>query len=189
MYGPRLIGIGISLALSSVATARVVTIDIKVLAKQSPVVVVGTVTYVREVAGVQVAFVDRTQFLKGFSFSRIAFVAEPTWACDTSNAVVGERVVLYLCEIPTVKGFGPLDLDAAKNACAGFGANLYALGHSGRGRIPLFLRGNDWFARVRLAEGYPPELNVNLTAPWKTPLLKESERSGFVRLGYFSSLL
>jgi hypothetical protein len=41
---------------------------------------------------------------------------------------------------------------------------------------------------VRLAEGYPPELNINLTAPLKTPVVKESERVGFVRLSYLSSL-
>jgi hypothetical protein len=191
MIWSRLVGIGFaSIAFSSFAFARVGTIDVGVLARESEVVVVGTVTYVGNVGGVKVAFVDRTEFIKGFAFDRIAFVAEKTWACNTSSAVVGERVLLYLEEIPDSRlAFRELDLVGAKKACARTGTSLFSLGHSGRGRIPLFQRGKDWYAKVGLSGDYPPELNVNLTIPRGAPVVMESEGVGVISVDYFRTML
>lgn len=189
MIWSRLVGIAVAVATSTVAFAKVGTIDIGSLARESEVVAVGTVTDIGKVGGVNVAFVDKTEFIKGFAFERIAFVAEPTWKCDTSDAVVGERVLLFLAEIPNSRPvLGGLDIVSAKKACTRSGSSLYLLGHSGRGRIRLFQRGKDWVARVRLSEDYPPELNVNLTLPRSAPVVRESEKLGAISVDYLRTI-
>jgi hypothetical protein len=97
--------------------------------------------------------------------------------------------LLYLEEIPNSRpALGGLDIVGAKKACARSGADLFLLGHSGRGRVPLFQSGRDWFARVRLSEDYPPELNVNLTLPRSAPVVKESGKAGVISLDYLRTV-
>ncbi len=170
----------------SLAYSKVATIDLGRLARLSNLIVVAEVIAIQEVGGVKVASVKTISLVKGVAECPIAFVAEPTWACDTSAAVVGERVLLYLSPVPQLKKrtMNGQDLTAAASACKLNGVILYVLSHSGHGRIPLKLSGSKWIANVRQGPGTAPKLNANLTLPWSAPIRKAPNGSSFVGLNY-----
>jgi hypothetical protein len=73
----------------------------------------------------------------GRASSCFYFVAEPTWTCDTSDAVAGETVLLFLSRVreQTIErpnlGKPPVRVGAAKQQA------LFYIAHSGRGRMPV----------------------------------------------------
>jgi hypothetical protein len=69
--------------------AKVATISIGELARESDLMMVAEVQRVEVKAGVKIARVRVIRFVKGEAECPIAFVAEPTWTCDTSAAVQG----------------------------------------------------------------------------------------------------
>jgi len=69
--------------------AKVATISIGELARESDLILVSKVRRVEVEAGVKIARVRVIRFVKGEAECPIAFVAEPTWTCDTSAAVPG----------------------------------------------------------------------------------------------------
>ncbi|MGI8922645.1 MAG: hypothetical protein ACR2HJ_01165 [Fimbriimonadales bacterium] len=184
----KLRSITLLLTAVSLAYARVATIDLGQLARLSDLIVVGEVAAIQKVGGVKVASVKTISFVKGVAECPIAFVAEPTWACDTSAAVVGERALLYLSPVPILKkrAMNGQNLSGLVSACKRKGVILYVLSHSGRGRIPLKFSGSKWIASVRQGSRTASQLNVNLTLPRSAPIQKAPNGSRFVDLNYLA---
>jgi len=147
--------------------AKVGTISIGELALESDLILVAEVQRVEVKAGVRIARVRVIRFVKGEAECPIAFVAEPTWTCDTSAAVPGERVLLYLTAAVdrrerTLNG---KNVGAVQASCKREGTQLYVLSHSGRGRIRLSLTKGQWVAPVTRGDARGPGLNLNLYIP------------------------
>lgn len=173
------------LAISTLAQAKVASIDLIRLANLSQLIVIGDVTAVRTVAGGQVASVKTIFFVKGAAECPIAYVAEPTWKCDISEAIVGERVLLYLSPAAaTGRTMFGQDLSVVTGACKRKGIQLYVLSHSGRGRVPLKQARSIWIANVKKGPATAPQLNVNLTLPWSAPIKQNKDGSSFVTQQY-----
>lgn len=152
------------------ANLKVATISIKDIAQSSQVIVVADVIEIVDRSGVRVAMAKVVRGLKGaVPNDTIEFVAEKTWTCDISNAVLGERVLLYLIKVRDRDGVTMFkqDLSKAASMSRSAGRVLYELYHSGRGRIVINRsKDGDWLA-VKRRSGDPWTLNVNLTAPKK----------------------
>ena len=150
------------------ANFSVGTIGVNRLAIGSQVIAVADVTEIVERSGVRVAVAKVVRGLKGaVPNDTIEFVAEKTWTCDISNAVLGERVLLYLIKVRDRDGVTMFkqDLSKAASMSRSAGRVLYELYHSGRGRIVINRsKDGDWLA-VKRRSGDPWTLNVNLTAP------------------------
>jgi hypothetical protein len=123
------------------AFAHVGEIKLSDLINESQVIAIVKVEAVSKIAGVAVA---RGQVVTGFvgaaTGDRVAFVAEPTWTCDASNAYQHEVVLVFLQAMPDelhwmFKG-KPARLKAAI-ARAWKGTPAYVIAHAGRGRMPL----------------------------------------------------
>ncbi len=151
--------------LSAGSEAKVATISLGEMARHSDFILVAKVDHVVIRAGVKIARIRAIQFIKGGTERPIAFVAEPTWRCDTSAAVGGERVLLYLSRASNERTVNGQNLGAVKAACKREGTQLFELSHSGRGRIRLNLHKGQWVAPVTPGEGRGPSLNVNLYIP------------------------
>lgn len=162
--------------LSTVVHAKVATVSLHELVRLSDIILVGEVERVEVKAGVKVARVRSSQFIKGHAECPIAFVAEATWTCDISTAVPGEPVLLYLKSVgqPKSRTMKGQDLGAVQAACKREGVQLYVLSHSGRGRIRLSLERGRWVAPVTPGEGKGPGLNVNLYVPKPIPTVPTS---------------
>ena len=107
---------GLSPAAVSSPPFKVRTLPIAMLAQDSDLIIEATVTKVEVGAsGTRVARCTPTATWKGQPNEVVEFLASPTWACDISTAVPGERVVLFL------------EVDEAGQLC---------IFHSGRGRMP-----------------------------------------------------
>src|SRR5262245_26570032 len=82
------------------ADARVI-VDFDATVKAADAIGIARVTEIATLDGVKVARATIIRPLRGVAAeSRVAFVAEPTWSCDTSWAVVGETVLLVLDTLP-----------------------------------------------------------------------------------------
>lgn len=177
--------------LATMAHARVGTIDIGELRQLSSLVVLGHISSVKEIDGVKVAMIKPQKFLKGQATGPIAFVAEPTWTCDMSTAVSGERVLLYLSPLTTTGSFAKTkagdNMVKASDACRKRGMQLLALSHSGRGRIPLLRVGAMWVAEVKTYPKMAPQLDVNLSLPKSAPVMKLPNGGTYVTLEYLVS--
>ncbi len=158
--------VGLSWLAMSVQ-AKVATIRIGELARESDLILVAEVQRVEVKAGVKIARVRVIRFVKGEAECSITFVAEPTWRCDTSAAVPGERVLLYLAAAvdPQERTLNGKNVDAVQASCKREGTQLDVLSHSGRGRIPLSLNQGQWVAPVTRGDGRGPGLNLNLYIP------------------------
>ncbi len=160
----------IALLFTSIGHARVGNMTFADLLKGSQAVVVGRVTRIDWVEGVRVATAEVSQSIKG-SRKSVRFIAEATWACDTSDAVVGETALLCLTSFDA----RPYN---TKRSLTG----VFQLGHSGRGRIPLVLQNGVWTARVRRSKpGAQWELGTGLLAP-KVALIGHGDTVGFMPL-------
>ncbi|MBI3923230.1 MAG: hypothetical protein HY318_17550 [Armatimonadetes bacterium] len=71
----------------------------------------------RSLSGKRYAFARVKQVWKGKPGANVKFLASPTWTCDTSTAVKGETIVLFLTRVMRL---GP-----------------FHIAHSGRGRLPI----------------------------------------------------
>ena len=107
--------------------AKVGTISIGELAQGSDLILVAEVQRVEVKAGVRIARVRVIRFIKGEAECPIAFVAEPTWTCDTSAAVPGERVLLYLTAAvdPQERTLNGKNVGAVQAWCKREGTQLY----------------------------------------------------------------
>src|SRR5262245_20020082 len=96
---------------------RVRTIPFALMAQEGDLIIEASVTEVVVGSGdTRVAKCKPTAIWKGQAGDMIEFLASPTWTCDISTAVAGERALLFLE--------------------AGESGQLHIY-HSGRGRMPL----------------------------------------------------
>ena len=84
------------LGFSATASARKGSANLDMLIAGSSVVVVGTVDSVTDHYGLRIADVVVDTWLKGAPAPRVRVDVAESWICDTSTAVVGERVLLFL---------------------------------------------------------------------------------------------
>lgn len=111
--------------LAGTAHARVAPITLKELVDRANVIVVARVAQVEDgpvetdedgrAYAIKVATADVLEVWKGTPVKTVRFRASRSWACDTSRAVVGEQVLLFLV--------------------ARKGTPIWEVAHSGRGRM------------------------------------------------------
>ncbi|MEW6072656.1 MAG: hypothetical protein AB1726_08715 [Planctomycetota bacterium] len=65
----------------------------------------------------------------------VYYLAMPTWTCDISRAEVGERALFLLADTPWDRALQPATRAALKRLTGS--RPVYAVAHSGRGRLPL----------------------------------------------------
>ena len=168
------------IAVPAVANFSVATIGLVDLVQRSEVIVVAEVSKIVIRAGVKVAVAKVTQGIKpGSPTGTIEFVADKTWTCDTSNAVVGESVLLYLNKVRKDARVTMLkrDLGRAAGESQAQGRTLYRLAYHGRGRIVVNLDDQgDWIGVKKRFNEDAWTLNVNLFAPKTAKVFKQGRR-------------
>ena len=104
--------------------------------QRSKYIVLARVSRVKLVDNVKLAELDVTCFLKGESnVTHLYYWASPTWACDVSDAQVGEEALFFLW-YPELAPASKEHLRFLKRARPFTqGATIYLLEHSGRGRF------------------------------------------------------
>jgi hypothetical protein len=133
----------VTLAAGS-AQARVAAISLGDLARNSAIIGIVRVDQIRTVNGWRIATATiQTPIANVNAGQTVTFIAEPTWTCDTSGAVLGEQTLLFLTPLDRrfaaqTEGLtGKGGLNAAQDRLAKDGKVLYEITHSGRGRIPF----------------------------------------------------
>jgi hypothetical protein len=178
---------------------RVMAPTLEDLVRHSDVIVVGEVKRIEHVhrahdaqeegaftfdqlpTDVPIAEVRVTQVLLGTSdLGSVLFLAAPTWACDTSTAVVGESALLFLANTTKDKLFDDsLRRDIRRALPQG---ELMRIAWSGRGRLPLSSLGV-CTSGVILPKYTPDEEEVHpgqprfrgaVPLPWITALVQKS---------------
>jgi len=100
------------------ALAKVASVSLENLVKQSDIIVVAKVESVnRPIIGKRYAKAKVLEVWKGPAVESVEFLASRTWTCDISDAKKGETALLFLKK--------------------GGKSRSYAIAHSGRGRLPL----------------------------------------------------
>jgi hypothetical protein len=123
------------LASADSARAKVGGMTLKEMIKYSAYIVVARVESVKVVDGIRVARAVPQQEFKGERGQKpFYFVAEGTWRCDTSTAVEGETVLLFLSRIKD----NVVKRDMIGKPVARVKVEpLFSITHSGRGRMPV----------------------------------------------------
>ncbi|MCH7905607.1 MAG: hypothetical protein IH944_13710 [Armatimonadetes bacterium] len=167
--------VALGLVVPVSASNRVPKTNFESITRSSQVIVVADVTQIVDRSGVRVAVARVVRGLKGAAPNEsIEFVAEGTWACDVSNAVIGERVLLFLREAWDRSGASAykLDLGQAAMKSRSAGRVLYEIVHAGQGRILINRsNGGDWLAVEKRSENLW-YLNANVTAPKQVKVFK-----------------
>lgn len=190
-------------------TSKVAPTTLQELAAHADLIVIGKVTRVVEVEGIQVAQLQVSNTLKGVPHSTIYYLAEPTWVCDITSATVAEETLFFFNEYkfdpqPATMAFvrsagqrgtytvqnGPAPVGSFKeplgfreriNAMAG-STHFWRLSWSGRGRMP-----------IRIVQGKPYvtlwTADVHLPATIRTIGGPEREYSAFIRSAPLSKVL
>lgn len=83
------------LFLAAESWSEVMPTTLKELTTHSELIVVGKVVRVTSVKGLRVAEVQVSATIKGKSTTKIYYLAQPTWVCDTSTATVGEETLFF----------------------------------------------------------------------------------------------
>lgn len=127
------LGIALAVLLGSASLARY-SVGLVTVALDAEIVVVADELSVAEVDGWSVATVKVTKVLRGNAGGELRFLAEPTWACDTSRAEPGTQVFLFLAAPSAEKDplSGSRSIPEAVD-----GAPIYRVAHYGRGRLPI----------------------------------------------------
>src|SRR5262245_43244244 len=87
------LGVALALALSPPASAKVANTTLEELAKGARTMAVAHVDRITQIGGAKVALATVIEPLGGLQKGQpFAFLAEPTWTCDSSEAVAGETV-------------------------------------------------------------------------------------------------
>jgi hypothetical protein len=81
--------------LAGECSPKVAPTTLRELTTSSDLIVAGEVTRVSSVKGLRVAEVRVTTTMKGQSSSTIYYLAQPTWICDTTSAIVGEETLFF----------------------------------------------------------------------------------------------
>jgi hypothetical protein len=122
------------------AAARKSSVSLESLTRYSAAIAVARVESVGSVRGVRVAQAIVLHPLKGLRANqRFAFLAEGTWRCDESDAVVGETVLLVLeAPGPVFHHFIKAHPRFVQERNRRLGSMpFYQIAHSGSGRMPV----------------------------------------------------
>lgn len=170
------------IAVAAAANFKVSTISLEALTKQSGTIVIAEVYEIVERAGVRVAVANVVEGVKpGSPIGTIEFVAEATWTCDISSAVVGERVLLFLSEVQKESRATMFRQELAEAASESrrAGHTLYEIAHSGRGRLVLTKSSGAWLIAItRWQDGHAWNLNASLMLPAGVKVLVDGPRNG-----------
>jgi hypothetical protein len=133
----------------TLAQAKVALMSPAALTRSSPIIAVVRVRRVETIEGVKVARATVVTPLKGTTAdATLLVVAEPTWECDTSHAVAGETVLIFLVPLPATPGLQSSDRLRKAAQRLGAGTGLFLISNSGRGRVPVReLDGRLWVER------------------------------------------
>lgn len=163
-------------SLCTVVRAVVEPTDLKTLTVESVAIVVAKVDDVRLVGDADVAWATvLTPFKNMQAGQKFTFMAQSTWACDTSHAIKGETVLLFLENsepLPTTGRGEIFPKFEAEKASTLQGLPFYFIAHSGRGRIPIETDKKTEYLRVK--KGIDSEINkpclyfYGITLPQRT---------------------
>jgi hypothetical protein len=153
VHGLLVIGLVLS---PSVVWARVVNITLKELVDRSDLIVLADVVKVEDgpadlklgeevVTRIKIATAQVLEVWKGNAGRQVRYLASRTWACDVSQAKVGERVVLFLAK--------PND------------SPFRAISHSGRGRMPIRDVQGRLYATIRAEDVRLPKGFMTIPGP------------------------
>ena len=167
-------------ALNGTAEGKVAPTSLSNLTTVADQIVTGTVVAVNSVEGIQVATLEVDSTLKGPSFGHLYFLAQPTWVCDTSEAKLGEHVLLFLNKYT----FGSGDKDlfdfkeprSFKRKMAGLTGSdpFFSISWSGRGRMPVRTVDGVEYATLWTGDVLLPTVLATIDGP-------EKEYSSFIR--------
>ena len=195
--------------LSGVCFPRVAPTTLRELNGRAKLIVIGTVTSVRDVKGLKVAEVRVTKTLKGNPQELVYYLAQPTWTCDITSANVGEETLFffekyrfdpYPASITYVKSGGaagsytvedgatpagafkePIGFREAITAIVG-SSPFWQVSWSGRGQMPLRNVGDRKYVTVWTDD-------VRLPADMSTISGPQRKYAGFIRSAPLSQVL
>ena len=127
------------IAFFSAASAKVAGTSLQGLVMQSDVIVLAKVVRAERIEGVFVAVLSVEMTFKGPDAETWAVAATPTWTCDVSSAVVGERGLFFLAPYrsqPATSRYEPGPHLLEQVAGRGLGP-LHSITYHGRGRMPV----------------------------------------------------
>ena len=129
--------------LASPCLADAGTMTLEKMIQRSKFIVLAKVVRVKFVDGVKLAELEVTRTLKGDpSVTRLYYWATPSWMCDVSDATLNEVGIYFLWEVENPSP-NKAQLRFQRRARPFTqGATIYALEHSGRGRLrPRYIDG------------------------------------------------
>jgi hypothetical protein len=141
---------GVVLAIvPPLAQCKVIRASLSDLVGAADQIVIGRVVAVDLVEGVKIATFEVEAILKGAELGHLYFLASPTWACDITDAELGEHVLLFLVK----HTFGPrpefafteppglrTDVFKAEMSSRSGIDQFFEISWSGRGRMQLTVR-------------------------------------------------
>jgi hypothetical protein len=148
------------LFVSTLAALAIQPTTLQNLTKDSQCIVLGTVTKIRLFGGVHIAEVRVIQTLKGGKGSKVYFLAQRASSDDITEASPGTAYILFLRPLKiSALADSSLQMLGIKNRegfaqqlDAGYGDNIFTVGHGGRGQMPVVREPHASFVRVRTTE-------------------------------------
>lgn len=158
------------------------SIHIEELIQSSCYIITGRVISLLVASRVPIAQVEVLRLIKGCPTDEIYYLAERTWACDITEAVVGEEALLFLKDYRFCRGHGPsgqvsvgrprthLDFEEPP----GFeesvkvltkGSRLQEVMHYGRGRMPVRGVGDHDYLTLWVSDVIIPEAMDTVAGP------------------------
>ena len=84
--------------MATACQSKVAPTTLEALTAKANLIVVGRVTKLITVKGIQVAEVQVERTLKGSTLPSVYYLAQPTWICDTTKGTVGEEALFFFNE-------------------------------------------------------------------------------------------
>lgn len=146
--------------VGNVAALAIQPTTLQNLTKDSQCIVLGTVTKIRLFGGVQIAEVRVIQTLKGGKGSKVYFLAQRSSSDDITEASPGTAYIFFLRPLKisaladsSLQMLGIKNREGfAKQLDTGYGDNIFMVGHSGRGQMPVVREPHASFVRIRTTE-------------------------------------
>ena len=161
---------------ASSSTAEIGPITLKELVANSDIIVIGRVTRIFPIKGVDVAQVQISTQLKGRSLPSIYILNVPTWTCDITRADSGETDVFFLhpykfSRHPTASAGAERSMSFQepigfkKKVWQTIGKDFFQVGHAGRGQMPLRTVDGVEFATVWTGDVLLPDQLKSIPGP------------------------
>jgi hypothetical protein len=134
------------------AHSRKASIPLESLTNSADVIAVAKVDKVTKISGAKVAEATVIRPLKGLKEKQqFTFLAEGTWTCDTSHAVEGETVFIFLRQPNLGEDFLKKHPKFKSEQAQRFpNVPFYEISHSGSGRMSTYRKDDiDWFVAMQ----------------------------------------